>query len=772
MIYQQLVAQAATDERAAEVLAVMASQTGRPKAARAAVESFLASHPTASRLWTILALIDIADGQPDKALAHLKQAGEADSGGVDVIEARGRAHLELGDLAEATAAFKAVLARQSGQAQAHNGLGRIACATADWSTAETHFLAAQEARPSWPAPTINLAVADMRRGRVSQAVSRLRAVLDQHPRLEAAWTVLIDALLSEARINEALEARAEVERLNIEAYLLRNACGRVCLAAGMHAEAVVEFERATTLREQSSEAYNNLSCALRQQGDHSAAVAAIERAIAMNPGQGESWNSRGMLFMDDGNISEAQRCFDMAVQLAPQHEPSRLNHAQIPWMLGMLDETIQRLEEAVLLLPKSRRLLSRLLMAMHYAPRFAPRRIEAVARSYGQLTDAAIGLESGTVRSTRRDDDGPDDSRPLRLGIVSADFRMHPVGWALRRLIPAWRRRRVDVFGYFNHPTRDGLTDQMSQDCSGFTSIAGRSDADVAAMIVRDEIDVLIDMSGHTAGHRLGVFAQRPAPRQYTWMGFFGTTGMACFDGLISDSVVLPQSTSSVHTEPILQLDRCFFAVDPRDLPPLPTTPPPSIMTGHLTLGSFNNPLKYCADAIRHWVQVLDAVPDAHLLLCYPSMDPATTEAHVRKRFIDAGMDARRLEIRCDLSREQALAEYGRVDLALDPMQVNGGMTTVEALWMGVPVLGIRGDRQSNRIGESFMVALGEPEWVVESNRQLIELVQKLGQDIEARVELRRELRGRVERSALCDVEGLADAVLEQVLAHSGPSPA
>ena len=328
---------------------------------------------------------------------------------------------------------------------------------------------------------------------------------------------------------------------------------------GMHAEAVVEFERATTLREQSSEAYNNLSCALRQQGDHSAALAAIERAIAMNPGQGESWNSRGMLFMDDGNISEAQRCFDMAVQLAPQHEPSRLNHAQIPWMLGMLDETIQRLEEAVLLLPKSRRLLSRLLMAMHHAPRFAPRRIEAVARPYGRSRTRRSAVRAGRFgRPERR------TNATILVRCVSGSSRQisAPGGLGPVPTDTAWRRRRVDVL--FPTLTRR-LTDQMSRECR-FHLDSWSLDADVAAMIVRDRSTCSSTCSAHR-GAQIGRFRPRQR-RASTWMGFFGTTGTAGFDDVWTRwSCPSPRLRS---TEPILQpID---VAVDPRDLPPLPTT--------------------------------------------------------------------------------------------------------------------------------------------------------------------------------------------------------
>lgn len=761
MAYRQLIERAASDERAAEVLAMMASQSGRPKAARAAVESFLATHPGAARLWYILALIDIADGSPSTALGHLQKAADANPESVDIVEATGRAHLELGNVERAAAAFNAVLVKDPNHAQAHNGLGRIACSSSDWSAAQEHFMVAQRVLPAWPAPTINLAVLNIRMGRGDEAVSMLKDVLSEHPRIDSAWAVLIDALLGVGRVEAALSARAEVEALKVDSYVLRNACGRACLAGGRYDPAIRDFERATALREAPIEAFNNLGNALRVQGRHESALVAIDRAIELNPSQGEAWNSRGMVCLDIGDINEADQCFERAIQLAPLHEPAHLNYAQVPWMLGKLNEAIQRLEAAIATLPDSLPLQSRLLMAMHYSPRFAPRRIEAVARAYGERVGRAPGADSGRVFPSERPSS---KTRAVRIGVVSADIRAHPVGWALRRLIPAWRRQGVDVFGYSNHPDSDALTETVEAHCTGFRSIVGRSDAEMEAVIAGDRIDVLFDLSGHTSGHRLGLFGRRVASRQYTWMGFFGTTGLSTFDGIISDGIVMPSPQSEVHTEPIIRLDRCFFAVDPRDLPAIPATPPPSIMSGRLTLGSFNNPLKYSEDVVRTWAQVLAAIPNSDLLLCYPSMDPESTAKHVRKLFVDAGVEANRVEVRCDLSREQALAEYGRVDIALDPSQVNGGMTTVEALWMGVPVLGLRGDRQSNRIGESFVQAIGFPEWMVESSHDLIDTVRALGEAIDERIHLRRDLRSRLEGSVLCDVSGLAEAVLEQVI--------
>jgi predicted O-linked N-acetylglucosamine transferase (SPINDLY family) len=562
---------------------------------------------------------------------------------------------------------------------------------------------------------------------------------------------LVDSCIGQQRPDAALRAVKEFSEQGSQSHAAQNAWGRALCAGGKHTEAIAHFEHALALDERSVESLNNLAHAHRMIGNLERALDAIERALALDDGRGECWNNRGLVMLEMAESSEAERCFHRAIELAEWHEASHLNHAHVAWSLGQLDESIKRLERAHEALPSSGAVRSRLLMAMHYSPRYAPKRLKAFAE------DWATGMGEAGSRLERVER----NKAPFRIGLVSADFREHPVGRSVRRLIPKWVAEGAEVYAYSNRPDGDDTTAAIRSECTSFRLIDALSDDAVEATIRGDRIDALVDLSGHTHGHRLAVFHRCPAPVQLTWMGFFGTTGMDCFDGVLSDQTVIPNSGGPQHTERVVHLGRCFFAVDPLDLPDVPVTPPPSLMGGGVTFGSFNNPLKYNVDVVRLWCRILDSVPGSRLLLCYPSRTPAITQAHALKMFVDAGLSAERIEVRCDLNRSQALAEYGRVDIALDPSPVNGGMTTVEAMWMGVPVLGIRGDRQSSRIGASFVEAVGHPDWTAPSEEDLIRLASSLSADEAGRVEIRKRLRIQLRRSTLCDTDGLALAALD-----------
>jgi predicted O-linked N-acetylglucosamine transferase (SPINDLY family) len=255
-------------------------------------------------------------------------------------------------------------------------------------------------------------------------------------------------------------------------------------------------------------------------------------------------------------------------------------------------------------------------------------------------------------------------------------------------------------------------------------------------------------------------------------MGFFGTTGLTCLDGFLSDAIVFPGDAQPHNTEPVQHLGRCSFGMDSSELPDVPVTPPPSIMQGHLTFGSFNNPLKYNIDVVRSWVGILDAVPDSRLLLRYNTINPDVTHRYVTDMFENAGLDPARLDLDSGLDRNALFAEYGRVDIALDPHPVNGGMTTIEALWMGLPVLGLRGNRQSSRIGESMVTAAGHPEWVANDTEELVALAVDLSTNVDKRIDIRRTLRTKLQQSDLCDLADLGShslQVIQQIWTVQGP---
>ena len=743
--YGVLATAAQTDSDAARLLAMVATQSGQHQAARDTLEQFLSRTPDSPDVHQLLALIDIEAGALNDALQHILLALQSSPTSPPLLETLGRIRLAQGRLEDAEKAFLDALEYNPECAAAFNGLGRIAMALQHWSGSEERFKTALELKPGWAAAWCNLGMLFMRQSRWSDARTVLVKATQLSPTLTAAWCGLSDTLMGLHLHDEALHAAQSAVETNPRSYHAQDTLGRALTKADRLEEAIDCFNTARGLHTAPIEALNNLSTVYRDLGQLDTAMAFIEQALSIDEHRAECWNNRGLIHLERTDADAALSCFAHATSLLPSHVPAQLNHVHLLWASGLLEPAIEQLEIGLAATPTSTDLHSRLIMAMHYSPRFAPSRLRKEAVNWAMSMEADDSAPVPTENSATM----------RRIGLISADFRAHPVGRAIHGVLKAWTAQGVEVIAYSNHTQEDSVTASIRQHCHMWRTIPHMSDTQVSDLVQSDSIDVLIDLSGHTSGHRLGVFVKRPAPVQLTWMGFFGTTGLTCFDGVLSDEIVFPSTDQPHSTEPVQHLNRCFSGMNTGELPDVPVTPPPSIMHGHLTFGSFNNPLKYNLDVVRSWVNILDALPNARLLLRYNTLNPDVTRQYVMEMFENAGLDPTRLDLDSGIERKALFAEYGRVDIALDPHPVNGGMTTVEALWMGVPVLGLRGTRQSSRIGDSLVTAAGHPEWVVDTTAELTALAVELGSDVEQRIDIRRTLRTSLQASELCDLDGL-----------------
>jgi protein O-GlcNAc transferase len=757
--YDNFAKSAHKDSRATRLLALVASHSGQRSAARQTLEQFLHKAPNTPEILHLLALIDIESNRLNEALIHIQTALTTEPKSPILLETLGRVRLEQQRLPEAEQAFRAALKEANSLPEAHNGLGRVAMALQQWDVAESSFRSALIKKPKWFVAHSNMGMLFLKQKEWKAAKEQFQFATTTMPTFMQAWCGLTEACIPLGETNLAVKAAMKAVEIQPASYQANDTLGRALWANQQPKEALSFFEKARSLHTTPVAALNNIAALYRSLGQLDEAMAHIEQAIAMDSNRPECWNIRGLIHMDLSSPSDALECFAYAIELDSRHEPAQLNHAHTLWSSGLLESSIESLEKAIESNPASTALRSRLIMAMHYSPRFAATRLRDKASVWA--TDLNSKL-----------DPLPNQSLPSeikRIGLVSADFRSHPIGWSMGPIIAEWKRLGVEVYGYSNHHIIDAVTKTIRSQCDGWRPIHNISDDQVIDVIQRDKIDALIDLSGHTAGHRLSVFARKPAPLVFTWMGFFGTTGLSSFNGVLTDTIVMPESHQAHNTEPIVDIGRCFFAVDPTALPDLPVTPPPSIMNEHVTFGSFNNPLKYNIDVARTWIEILKKVPNSTLRLGYNCIDTTTSTIAITRFFVDAGLPEEQLIIGHGLERSALLAEYGRVDIALDPHPVNGGMTTCEAMWMGVPVLTQQGDRQSNRIGASLVTAAGHPEWVAATPAQFIDKAIQLALDVDRRTVIRRTLRKSMLESPLCDSTGLARSILAKMAESCRP---
>lgn len=391
---------------------------------------------------------------------------------------------------------------------------------------------------------------------------------------------------------------------------------------------------------------------------------------------------------------------------------------------------------------RSPRLASTLAMTSLYNDTLDAADIATLHRAMCASIEA--GHQARTDFANRRTRD-----RVLRIGYVTGDLhRQHPVNLFMLPVLQRHDHARFDIHVYHTGTIHDDYT-RLARACSDrWISAQAFDDAVLARAIVDDGIDILIDLAGHSATHRLGVFAMRAAPVQASFLGYPHSTGLATMDWLIGDAVVSPAGHAHLFSEAIAQLPGSVFCWAPVDDYPLPPPRPPD---APLVFGSFNNVLKLSPTTIAMWAAILHAVPDAVLLLKSASLDDAEVQARFTGLFAAHGIPARRLRLCGPSGLDRMMQEYGDVDIALDPTPYNGGTTTLQALWMGVPVVSLEGDNFVSRMGASFLRTMGRPEWVARDQAGYVAAAMALARR-------RRELRtGRAALRAamrpLCDID-------------------
>jgi protein O-GlcNAc transferase len=338
----------------------------------------------------------------------------------------------------------------------------------------------------------------------------------------------------------------------------------------------------------------------------------------------------------------------------------------------------------------------------------------------------------------------------LRVGFVTGDLhRQHPVNIFMLPILERLADTSLELFVYHTGSMHDEYTRRAQACVSQWREALALTDGELQEVIVADEVDILIDLAGHTATHRLGVFAMRAAPVQATFLGYPHSTGLSTIDWLIGDGTVSPAAHAHLFSEGIAQLPSSVFCWAPVDTYPLPKPRPPK---APLVFGSFNNAMKLSPTTLALWAKVLHAVPGSKLLLKAPSLRDDSVQQRFSALLAEQGIGPDRLIFRGPSGLAEMMQAYGDVDIALDPVPYNGGTTTLQALWMGVPVVTLLGENFVSRMGASFLRTLGKRDWVAEDEAGYVAAAVALAAK---RVSLRKEraaLRDQMMTSPLCDI--------------------
>ncbi len=493
------------------------------------------------------------------------------------------------------------------------------------------------------------------------------------------------------------------------------------------------------------------------------AVALRRQIVQMTPEDAYAWLA---LAQTESQINESGPALEScarALQLKPDLAEAQLLQAQLQDKTGEGESYFRVVLQQYETGDPLSRLASSVAMSSLYAGFLSAEQRAELHRKLCAPIEASIAAIFPPANCDKLSDDLLPLSRPLRIGYLSGDLhRQHPVNLFLLPVLQHHRPDRVEVFIYHTGRMHDSYTELARQAAQVWREVSTWDDAAIAQQMVRDELDILLDTAGHTNSHRLGVMAMRPAPVLATFLGYPHSTGMTRIDWLIGDAMVSPLQHQHLYSEHIAQMPDTVFCWAPVDDYPLPVrkmlTPESTIV-----LGSFNNAMKLVPRTLQLWAQIMQRLPNAKLLIKAPSFD----DPRIRQHFIDSmaalGVAQQRLELRGPIGLFDMMQEYADVDIALDPIPYNGGTTTLQALWMGTPVITLKGENFVGRMGASFLNALGHPEWVADTEQGYIDAVVNLARQPELLNQLHQDLRQQVQQSSVGDIRRYTDE-FEQLL--------
>jgi protein O-GlcNAc transferase len=600
------------------------------------------------------------------------------------------------------------------------------------------------------------------------AANAAHRVVQSNPGDRLALELLARALSAMGRHDEALHAFRDIAATKPANALARANLAVSLLRAGDPRAAIAAAEHAIELDPSAPEAHAALGHAhnVLHQPDH--AIAAFHKALCLRPQFPDALQGVARAYYDEGRPSTAIAALLRAAELAPYWTSPWLDLATLFREFGQPDEAAEALRKAIALAPNLPHFYSNLLLDMQYDPDINEAQAADEARQWGLRQIAAVRPVALASDRTR------DSNRPLRIGYVSADFYRHPVGWLGSAPIIAHDRSAVTIFVYANQTSHDHLTEELKRSVDAWVPILGLDDDTVAARIAADQIDILVDLAGHTAGNRLAVFARRPAPIQVTWLGYSATTGLPTMDYMLLDEYHLGPETENLMLERVVRLPHVRFCYSPPDYAPS-VAEPPSATGRPVTLASFNNTAKLNDTVIALWSRVLMAVPDSRLLLKWRSLADPLLQARIRRHFAAYTIDSERIELEGKSEHTDMLRRYRSVDIALDPFPFCGGLTSCEALWMGVPVVTLAGSRPFSRQTHAVLHTIGRPEWSAGSADEYVEIATRLAADPTELGRIRCSLRQQMRTSPLCDGPGLArsleSAYRELWIAHLAGTP-
>ncbi len=668
---------------------------------------------------------------------------------------------QAGEFLQAEAAYRAILQGAGAHPPTLCNLGVLLTKLGRGDEAVQSYTLALAASPDYPDAHFNLGNVHRRAGELALAVEHYQACLRSNPQHASA---AFNLGLSYSQMGE-LEGAVAAFRLNVglepknpEGH---TRLGDVLARSGKLPEGIAAFRKGLSYQPNDHRALYNLGLALANANQMAEAQTVLQQALKLKPDYAEAHNAMGLNLEAAGRKDDAVFHYQTAVKLKPDLADAWSNLGTSLSEQGLADQAIDCLRKSLELRPESPAIHSNLLLMLNYSSRFTPEQVAKEHRGYGERYAPTAPAPPSVPKPH-------DATRPIRVGVVSSDFRQHTVSGFLELVLTHHDKRATEFYCYSTTTRPDGITQRLTPLAAQFRQVGVMPDRRLFEQMVADRLDILIDTNGHTAGNRMLLLAARPAPVCLTLFGYPNSTGLKSVDYRVTDAISDPYGKGEpLSVEKLLRLPEVPWVYAPPREPVAEVGPLPGLATRAFTVGCLNNPAKISEACLKAWATLIQSVAGSRLVLLSGTSQAAAKR--LSDYFTRAGILRDRVEFLPRMGTADYFAAYGKLDLSLDPFPYNGGVTTGDSFYMGVPVVTVAGATYAGRQGVMANKALGLEEFTVQKPEELAACVKGWMARRPELAELRANLRSRLMSSPLGDAPRYVrnlEAALRKVFAE------
>ncbi|HVT87847.1 MAG TPA: tetratricopeptide repeat protein [Tepidisphaeraceae bacterium] len=706
--YRNLLLASPNDPRSTHLLGMVLYQQGNYSAAEPYLKRSLALTPDAPDFHSNYALLCRVMKRADEALNHLQKAIQLDPS----------------------------------YAEAHNNLGLVLDDLKRFDEAAACYAGAIRISPDYFDPQLHLAENLWHRRRFTESIQHLQRLAVRCPNHAGLHNLLCAGLGKTGRMKESIQHGRIAVRLNPNNADARMNLGCALASGGMTDAAVAQFQEALQLSPHHAVTLTNLGWLMRRAGRFEEAAQFCRQALQVNAAYAPALNQLGLISRDMQDIDSAVQYCSQAVRIQPDDPGNWMDLGLANLETGDFKAAAECARRTLSIQPDYAVAHSNLLFSLQYDPDISQSKLFEEHVQFGRIH------ESGASGSLFTHPNRRDPNRCLRIGYVSPYFRHHAVACFVEPILGAHDRSNFTITCYSDVQTDDEVTQRLKTYGADWRNTAYLSDNELSQLIHADQQDILVDLTGHVSGNRLLAFAQKPAPIQITYLGYQNTTGLRSMDYRLTDEIADPNKEGcEFYTEALIRLP-CFFCYQPPAKAP-EVAPTPAHSRGYVTFGCLNHAAKLNDRVLKLWARVLDEVKDSKLVLLVTAA--GICERRIQDLAQACGVPAQRLKFVRRCVGNEYLSLYSQIDIALDPFPFSGHTTTCDTLWMGVPLVTLRGRSYASRMSASVLTHLGMTEFIAEDADQYVRIACDLAGNPRQLSDLRASMRTKVKNSVITD---------------------